>query len=57
MFGGLAEDRLEFGEDLLDRIEIGAVGREVPQYRAAGLDRLTDAGRLNADVIHTPCWA
>jgi hypothetical protein len=48
MFGFLAEDRLKFGEDLLDRIEIGAVGREVREYCAAGLDCVADARLLNA---------
>jgi hypothetical protein len=49
----LAEDRLEFGEELLDRIEVRTVRREVEKHRSARLDGLADAGNLvNADVVH-----
>ncbi|ESW94791.1 hypothetical protein X769_31845 [Mesorhizobium sp. LSJC268A00] len=30
--------RLEFGEGVLNRIEVGTVGRQVEQARACGLD-------------------
>jgi hypothetical protein len=30
--GGLSEQGLELGEDLLDRIEVGAVGRQEEQF-------------------------
>ena len=36
--GGFAEQRLEFGEGLFDRVEVWAVGREVPQRRARRFD-------------------
>lgn len=44
---------LEFGEDLLDRIEIGAVGREEQEPCASGPDRGPDGGLLVAgEVVH-----
>ena len=33
-FGGFAQKRLELGEELLDRIEIGRVGRQVDEGEA-----------------------
>jgi hypothetical protein len=36
----LAEDRLEFGEERLDRIEVRTVRREVEKHRSARLDGL-----------------
>lgn len=51
--GDLAEQRLELGEGLLDRVEIGTVGRQIDQVRAARLDRLAHAGDLvAAEIIH-----
>lgn len=51
--GNFAQDGFEFGEHLLDGIEIGTVGREVDQNCAARLDRLFHAGNLvDADVVH-----
>src|SRR5882724_1314604 len=51
--GGLAKDRFELGEELLDRIEIRTVRREVEKNRFARLDSLADARKLvNADVVH-----
>jgi hypothetical protein len=48
--GGLA---LQLREGVLDRIELGAVGREVEQARARILDRRTDAQALvAAEVVH-----
>jgi pimeloyl-ACP methyl ester carboxylesterase len=47
--GHLSQDVLEFGEDLLDRIEIGAVGRQKQQPGASlanGLFSLADQARL-----------
>src|SRR5574341_390933 len=50
---GGSEKRLEFGEDLLDRIEIGAVGREKQEPSSARGDRLRDAGHFVASqVVH-----
>ena len=44
---------LEFGEDLLDRIEIGAVGRQEQEARASGPDRGPDGRSLVAgEVVH-----
>ena len=37
--GGLAQEVFEFGEDLLDRVEIGTIGREKEEPCASGLDR------------------
>jgi hypothetical protein len=37
-----AEERLEFGKRLFDRIEVGTIGREKPDVRADGFDRSTD---------------
>ena len=49
----LAEDRFEFGKELLDRIEIRTVRREVEKNCFARLDSLADARNLvNADVVH-----
>ena len=38
-FRGLAQQRLEFREHLLDRVEIGRVGRQEQQVRARRPDR------------------
>jgi hypothetical protein len=35
--GGLSQQSFELGEELFDRIEVGAVGRQVAQLRAGGL--------------------
>ena len=52
-FADLFEQRFEFGEGLLDRIEVGAVGWQVEQLGAAAFDRLLDAGNLVAgQIIH-----
>ena len=37
--GGFPEKGLEFGKGVLDRVEIGAVGRQVEQESAGGLDQ------------------
>lgn len=51
--GGFAQDRLEFGKELFDWIEIRTVGWKVDEGCAAGLDCLADARDLmNADVVH-----
>ena len=41
--GGLAQERLELGEQLLDRVQIGAVGGQVEERGAGRGDRLADA--------------
>ena len=41
-----AEDGFEFGKDLFDVIEVGAVGRQVKRDRADRLESLADAGDL-----------
>ena len=49
----LAQDGFEFGEDLLNRIEIGTVCREVNKKRATCFDRFSDTDTLvNTDVVH-----
>jgi len=43
----------ELGEDLLDRVEVGAVWRQEQQARAGASDRLADGGPLvAAQIIH-----
>lgn len=42
--GGFAKDGLDLGEELLDRIEIWAVGRQIEHLCTGTLDGLTDAG-------------
>ena len=37
---GLAQQRLELGEQLLDRVQARALGRQVEDRRASGDDRL-----------------
>src|SRR5205809_3148860 len=50
---GFAKYGLELGEELLDRVEIRAVGRQVEQYCACGFDRLSDTGNLmRAEIVH-----
>ena len=46
-----AEQGFEFGEPLLDRVEIGAIGRQVEQLGAGFLDRRPDALDLVARQI------
>ena len=49
----LAQDGLELGEGVLDRIEVGAVGQEEEEVRAGGLDQRPDLGSLVArQVVH-----
>lgn len=49
----LSEHRLEFGESLLDGIEVGAVGRQINQLGSDALDRLADPGHLVAgQIVH-----
>ena len=44
---------LDFGEGLLDRIEVGRVWRQVPESCSCGLDHLADGDRLvGAKIIH-----
>src|SRR4029077_11548583 len=50
-FGGLSQRRLELGEAQLDRVEIGAVGRQVEDLGALRLDDLADAGDFMAVQI------
>jgi hypothetical protein len=51
--GRFAKDRFELGEELLDRIEVRTVRREVEKSRFARLDSLAHARNLvNADVVH-----
>lgn len=44
---------LDFGEGLLDRIEVGGVGRQIPEPCTSAADHLTDGDRLvRTEVIH-----
>jgi len=48
-----AEQCFEFGESLLDRVQVGTVGRQIQQACAGTLDCLTNAGDLvRAKPIH-----
>ena len=52
-FGGLAEQVLELGEDLFDRVEVGAVGRQEQEACADAADSRTHSGLLVArQVVH-----
>jgi hypothetical protein len=42
----------DFGEGLLDRVEVGRVWRQVPEPCASGRDHLPDGGRLvGAEIV------
>lgn len=50
---GFAHQVLEFCKDLLDWIEIGAVGRQEQQPGASATDRLADGGSfVAAQIVH-----
>ena len=52
-FGGLAEQQLELGEDLLDRVQVGRVGRQVQQLGPDGADGAANGGTfVTAQVVH-----
>ena len=46
-----AQVGFEFGKDLLDGIEVGAVGRQIEQLRPDGFNRLTDPGHFMTGQI------
>src|SRR3954463_5574302 len=48
---GFAQQRLVFGESLLDRVQIGAVGRQIDELRPSDGDRLGNAGDFMAAQI------
>lgn len=51
--GGFSEERLEFGEYLFDRVEVGRIGRQVNQTGANRFDGLADALDLvGREVVH-----
>ena len=51
--GRLSQQSFQLGEELLDRVEIGAVGRQIAQFGAGRFDRLLDAGDLVAgEIVH-----
>ena len=41
-FGGLSQQRLQLGEGVLDRVEVGTVGRQEAEPRTSGLDGFAD---------------
>lgn len=47
--GGLAQYGLQLGEGVLDWIEVGAVGRELEQARASGVD---GSAFMAAECVH-----
>lgn len=51
--GGLAHEVLELGEDLLDWVEVGAIGRQEQELGTGAADRLANGGPFVAgEVIH-----
>jgi hypothetical protein len=49
---GVAHSVFELGEDLLDRVEIGAVGRQKEHARASSADHGTDAcSPVGAEIV------
>ena len=58
--GGLAQEGLELGEDLLDRIEVGAVGWQEEEPCACGPDRAAHCLSLvtaeGIVTLLTPGW-
>ena len=51
--GGFSEERLELGEYLFDRVEVGRIGRQVNQTGANRFDGLADALDLvGREVVH-----
>ncbi|ESZ53408.1 hypothetical protein X729_32125 [Mesorhizobium sp. L103C131B0] len=51
--GLCSQQRLEFGEGVLNPIEVGTVGRQIEQPRAGGLNRVAHAGGLvGRQVVH-----
>jgi hypothetical protein len=50
----VTQHRLEFGEGLLDRVDVSAVGRQVDQPGAGRGDRLGNSGRLMAAQRRRP---
>ena len=52
-FGGFAHEMLELCEDLLDRVEVGAVGRQEQQPGTGTANGLADGGAfMAAQVVH-----
>ena len=52
-FCGLAEQQLELGEDLLDRVQVGGVRRQVQQLGPDGADGAANGGTfVTAQVVH-----
>lgn len=50
---GCAHPVLDLGEGLLDRIEVGRIGRQEPEPCVGGLDELTDRrGFVAAEIVH-----
>lgn len=49
----LAQECLELGERLLDRVQVGTVGWQVKQSGTGGFDRLADPGDLvGTEIVH-----
>ena len=52
-FGGFAHQVFELGEDLFDRIEIGAVRRQEQEFGSGATDCLADRGPfVTAQIVH-----
>lgn len=50
---GLAHPMLDLGEGLLDRVEVGRIGRQEPEPGTGGLDGLANGcGLVAAEIVH-----
>ena len=51
--GGLAKGRFELGKNLLDRIKVWAVSRQIAHCRTGLLDRFSDASNfVTGEIVH-----
>jgi hypothetical protein len=52
---GLAQQRLELGKELLDRVEVGRIRRQVQERGPGRRERLSDAGAERRVVFRAMC--
>jgi len=51
--GGGPQERLEFGECQLDRVEVGTIRRQIDKLRADAFDRFADADHfVSGQIVH-----
>ena len=52
-FGSFAHQMLELGKDLLDGVQVGAVGRQEQQARVNAPDCVADSGTpVDGEIVH-----